>query len=518
MRISIPLEDVMKALVMECYEKRNTIFIMFFIISLTLLALGSIWPKKYTAFSIIHIDESNILQGLMRGTAETTNNIDHASNASEIIYGEIIMNELLNGEGWLNADQTAIEKEKIKQEIKKKIRIRSIGDSLLKIEYRDDNPTRAFTTTKRLAELFILEGEKSKSKESKAAYDFIEKQVEEYLEKLTKVEKDLQNFRSNNPDNRMGLKAEVSERISLFQSKIEQAKLNLSEAEIRSQSLARQLSGEAAITISQSKEGQYRSRIAELQERREMLKLDYTDTYPDIVRLNHQIRDLKQSMKNVIRHREKAKKNAIITGDKFVDESILLNPIYQELRSKEAANETEMVTLKSRISEMEKMLKSEFSRAKKIHGGEAELAQLMRNYEVNQGIYQDLLRRRENARVSKSLDEERSGLTFEIQEPAKLPLIPTGIRFKHFLILGFMFGLLIPVGSILLLLLNDPRIRFSQTISKDLGLPVIAELRKITSSSESAREKINLIYLGLGISFVLMVYGYVSWLKLAGKF
>lgn len=516
--MQIPFEEVLKALLAECYIKRILVFIMFFTISLSLLAIGSVWPKRYTAFSIIQIDETSVLQSLMRGTAETTRANDHTANAREIINGEIIMNELLKDAGWLVTAPSEIEQEQIKQNLKKQIEITGIGDGLLKIAYRDNDPSRAFLTAKRLAELFIYEGEKSKSKESKAAFDFIEKQVNTYLEKLTKVETDLREFRSNNPDTRPGLETEVSARISRFQRNIEQAQLDLREAEIRSQSLDRQLSGEAAITISQSKEGQYRVRIAALQEEQERLKLDYTDSYPDIVRLEHQITDLKRAMREEIQKIDEAKKTAQRTGGRFIDESILLNPIYQQLRSRAAATETEMSTLKIRISEMKKLLKLEFSRAKNIHGGEATLAQLTRNYEVNQGIYQDLLRRRENARVSKSLDEERSGLTFEIQEPAKLPLIPTGLRFLHFAIAGLILGLLIPIAGIMMLLQMDPRIRFSQILASEMELPVLAEFRKISSYSELNEEKRSLIFIAIGMASVLLFYGYVSWLKLTGKF
>ncbi|MFV1985566.1 MAG: hypothetical protein ACC657_18600, partial [Thiohalomonadales bacterium] len=153
-----------------------------------------------------------------------------------------------------------------------------------------------------------------------------------------------------------------------------------------------------------------------------------------------------------------------------------------------------------------------------IHGGEATLAQLTRNYEVNQGIYQDLLRRRENARVSKSLDEERSGLTFEIQEPAKLPLIPTGLRFLHFAIAGLFLGLLIPIAGIMLLLQIDPRVRFSQILAIEMGLPVLAEFRKITSYSELDGMKRDFILFAAGMALVLLIYVYVSWLKFTGKF
>jgi len=163
------------------------------------------------------------------------------------------------------------------------------------------------------------------------------------------------------------------------------------------------------------------------------------------------------------------------------------------------------------------MLESDYEKSKRINGGEASLAKLTRNYQVNQEIYQDLLRRMERARVSKNLDRENQGLTFKIQEPAKIPLIPTGIRFLHFMIAGIVFGIAAPIGLIYLLIQVDPKIRFSQTISKELDLPVLAEISILSSQSDDQKVYYNLILLGLGLTIVFVIYGYVGWLKFTGQ-
>ena len=199
--MNIPFDEILKALIAECYSRRNMIIAVFCIISLALLGVGTIWPKKYTSYSIIHIHKTNILQSLMRGTAESTKPVDHVANAREIIYGDKIISAILHDAHWLNKEVLSdVEQEKLKQDIKKHIKIEKVGQNLIKISYVDSNPSRAFVTAKRLAELFVAEGEKSKSKESQAAYDFIDMQVKQYLHKLTEVETNLSKFRSENPD------------------------------------------------------------------------------------------------------------------------------------------------------------------------------------------------------------------------------------------------------------------------------------------------------------------------------
>ncbi len=515
--MQLPFDNLLKALYGEVFTRRNTFFVIFALISLSMLAVGTVWPKRYTSSAVIIADDRNILQPLMEGTAEATRITNHAANAREILFGEKIMSQVLNDAGWLKSNPSEVEQERIKENIKGQIKISSIGRNLIKIEARDNKPMRAYVTAKRMAELFIKEGEKSKINESQAAFDFIEKQVNEYLHKLTLVEEQLEEFRSNNPDARPGTDTEVSDRIRRLTSEIERTQLELRETFIRRDSLQDQLSGEAAITISMSKEGQYRGKIAVLQTRLETLRLDYKETYPDIVRLKHQIEDLKESMSAEIEQREQAKLNAQSKGAAYIDEAILLNPLYQQLRSDASATQTKIATLQARISEMNKMLEKEYDRAKRIHGGEAALSKLTRDYQVNQDIYQDLLRRMERARVSRNLDEENQGLTYKIQEPAKIPLIPTGVRFIHFAVAGLFLGIAVPLGMIYLLLQIEPKIRFSQIISDGMNIPVLAEIYSFPTKSEYRKMKINIFILTACYLMIFAIYGYVGWLKVTGQ-
>jgi len=166
---------------------------------------------------------------------------------------------------------------------------------------------------------------------------------------------------------------------------------------------------------------------------------------------------------------------------------------------------------------MNKMLEGEYARARRIHGGETALSKLTRNYQVNQEIYQDLLRQMERARVSRNLDKENQGLTFKIQEPAKIPLLPTGLRFMHFMLAGLVLGIGVPVGLIYVMLQIDPRIRFSKIISEELNIPVLAEISKISSASDLRKAKINLLVLSFGFALVIVIYAYVGWLKFVGQ-
>ena len=123
-------------------------------------------------------------------------------------------------------------------------------------------------------------------------------------------------------------------------------------------------------------------------------------------------------------------------------------------------------------------------RLKRINDGETYLSELTRDYEVHRDIYQDLLKRRERARVSMNLDLENQGLNLKIQEPAQIPLTPKGVRFIHFAALGPLLGLLIPFGVIYVLLMFDGRVRHVQVLSEQYQLPILGVLPHVASSLE----------------------------------
>lgn len=462
-------EHLIRLLINETFVFRQAVVGGFVLITMALLAVGFVWPKGYTSSTTILIDEKNIIRPLMEGTAVPTEVADRSRLASEVIFGRKIMNQILVDGGWLEDESSPEEQEKIIERLIKQTKVSIVGRNLIKIEYKDNDPERAKKITEKYAELFITESLSNKVAESQAAYEFIEKQVQEYHEKLVKAEEDLKEFRSLHLDARPGSEADISRRLDTLRSTIEQTTQELKETEIKKQLLEKQLSGEVETASTITRENQYRTRITELQGQLETLRLSYHETYPDIVRIRHQIADLNEALEAEKQSRDAAK----ASGRVVIDEGVTNTPIYQQLRRELSQAQIAVDTLKSRIAETNQKLHAEIERGRRMHGGEATLAELTRDYVVNRDIYQDLLRRRENARVSMNLDKEKQGLTFRIQEPATLPLQASGIRFMHFIIASLILGTLVPVGLVYAKIQMDPRVRLGMSIAERYKLPLL---------------------------------------------
>jgi len=496
-------EQFIRVFLLEAFRHRRAMVWMFAVILIGIVLVGLVWPKRYTSYTTILVDEKNIIEPLMQGAAVPTGVADRAKLAREVIFGRKIMNQVLTETGRLANVTTPDEQEEVLKKVMRQTDISNVGRNLIKIQYWDDNPERAYRTTKLFADLFIAESLDAKVAESKAAFEFIDKQVQEYHEKLARAEAALKEFRSANLDAQPGSDADIAARLNALTARIEEASQQLREAEIKKQSLERQLSGEAEVVSAASRENQYRARIAELQSQLETLRLSYHDTYPDIVRLRHQIADLNAAIEEERKRREAAR----AAGRSLVDDALINNPMYQQLRQELSATQIQIETLQARIAEAKRQMQAELDRGKRMHGGAATLAELTRDYQVNREIYQDLLKRRENARVSMNLDRENQGLTFRIQEPAVLPLQPSGLRFLHFVIAAFVLAVGVPVALLYAKLQLDPRVRMVSVLTERLKLPVLTTVPQLWSPRAAAAVRRDVATLA---TVVLAAFGVVA--------
>lgn len=507
-----PMAELVPILVTEARRRMITLGTLFAVIAFAALAIGATWPKKYESSTTILVQESNIVTGLMEGRAIATGVANRASIAREVIFSRKVMNDILVVGGWMahKPPPSPVEQDRIIEAITNRTKIASSSDNLIQISYSDGDAERSYRITARLAALFISESLAAKERESRNAFDFISSQVDAYHKKLTDAEDNLKAYREANVDARPGGEADSNARIGQLRGQVEQARMDLMEQRSRESALVAQVSGESEVSAVQTRAGQTRVLLAELQGQLDKLSLTYTDDYPDVVRIRHQMQDLRESLKREEQQKVLTKGSNPVA----IDDSVQYNPVYQELRSKLNEARRNGAATASRMSATEGMLNSELERSKRIANSENALSELTRDYEVNRDIYQDLLKRRENARLSMDLDEKQQGLTFRIQEPAVMPLRPTGLRLMHFAIAGLTLGIVLPLGLLFGYARFDPRVRSAVQIERMAGVPVLATIPRYQTPSDRRRNAVHGTILLIIIAGVVLAYAAMYWIRL----
>jgi protein tyrosine kinase modulator len=506
-----PLGDMLPVVMSEARRRRITFGVIFTVIALAALVMGLLWPKKYEASTTILAQGSSIITPLMEGAASPTENLTRAGIARDVIFSRRVMNQVLTSGGWMAAHPSPVEQDRLIEGIKARTKVQIARDNLITISYSDSDPKRAFDVTRQFAQLFISESLASKQRESRDAFEFIDSQVNVYRQKLTDAENKLKSFRDADADARPGNSSDTNERINQLRTQIETAQMELMEKRSQAASLAAQLNGESEVNAVQTTNGIYETQLADLQGQLDKLLLTYTDQYPDVIRLRHQIQDLKQQVA-MDDQRKQASRQA---GTPMpLDDSVQMNPVYQQLKDQLVTVRGDIAATSAGIGASQAMLQTELARSQRIANSENVTSELTRDYNVNRDVYQDLLKRRENARVSMNLDAEHRGLMFYIQNPAVMPLMPSGLRFMHFALSGIALAIAIPLGLLLGIARFDPRVRSEQQLEHTTGLPVLATIPFYPTPRDRRRERVEVTMLSLLIAGVAIVYLLLFWLRM----
>ena len=504
-----PMASLVPALINEARRRRLMLGIAFALIALAALTAGMLWPRKYVASTTILAQESSIITPLMEGAAAPTANKNRANMARDVIFSRKVMAKILEAGGWMATNPSPVEQDRLAEAIKSRTQVQITRDNLITIAYSDNNAKRTFEVARAFAQLFISESLTSKQRESREAYEFINSQVEAYRAKLTDAEDKLKAYRDANADARPGSEADTAARISQLRTQIESARMDMMERRSMEGSLASQLNGESEVNTVQTANGVLQAQLGELQAQLNKLQLTYTDSYPDVVRIRHQIDDLKKQLAVADQRQQAGTPTAL-------DSNVMFNPAYQQIKTQLATARAASASAAARMGASESMLQAELKRSARIANSENVTAELTRDYNVNRDVYQDLLKRRENARVSMNLDAEQRGLNFLVQNPAVMPLSPTGLRFLHFGLAGMGLSLALPLGLLLALVWFDPRVRSVWQLEQAIGTPVLASIPFYPTPGDRRRDRMRNTIVGLIVLGVGAVYLIAVWIRLRG--
>jgi polysaccharide chain length determinant protein (PEP-CTERM system associated) len=501
---TLPLAEYLPASLRETRRHFLLLVFAFSAIALGALVAASVWPKQYRSSTTILVAEDNIIRQLMDGRAVPTSIYDRAGIAREVMFSRKVMDDILETGGWLDDRPSQAERERVSQEIQQRTTVGAPRENLIRIEYQDQDAERARVVVERFAALFMAESAEAKRRESREAYEFIGRQVREYHAVLVDAEQQLKSFRDASGDARPGTADQVDMRVADLRSDIERMRIERAELRSRQVSLESQLEGLDSETGLQTYQGQLRQRIAMVRQELDTLLLELQPRHPDVVQARYRLDDLNAELQASENHAE-----APIDGSGF-QQSL----VQQEISTSVSELRSTVAGLDSRIAATQRLLDSEVERSQRVAESDLQHAELIRDHDVNRTIYEDLLNRLENARLSMRLDEMGRGLTFSIQEPATEAARPSGPRFLHMAAGGLVAAAAMPLGILLLLVRIDPRVRSPEAIERSAQLPLLGTVPRYVTPRERQRIKTRIAIAILMITITLTAYGIAGWLRL----
>jgi polysaccharide chain length determinant protein (PEP-CTERM system associated) len=509
---STSLREHLSVIIKEGKRRLLTLTAMFSIVAVAALGIGLALPKRYDASTLILVEANNIIKPLMEGRAVPTSVSDQTAVVSQILLGRKDMREMLLFGGWVKPPPARQpdprEEERLLTQLRSHIKIETVRDEMIRISFSDRDPQRTYTVANKLAELYLRESEEGKARESREAFDFIDKQVKEYGSKLTDIhEKVLVQYRG--PSKAVAVDPDVPKVRSPQPSKIsaeELASLRAEEA-LLTQQVTRKPT--AAPRNDARSEEQARSRVLQLQAELSRLESTFTDEHPDVKRVKRELAGAKEELSRSERALADRETSAQLATQLDDDVARAARGRLEDVQRRIAA--ATGVPVHHGVSATVRNPETTEPEMRGV-GLDTTLSELLRRYEATRDIYQDLLKRRENARVSMDLDAQHRGFSLRIQEPAEMPASASSLRLMHLGLIGLFLATLVPLGFLIAVLRLDGHVRSPQQIAR--LVPLLVSITYSPTHRDRSRFRSRGFFAGLMVAGVFVIYIAVFLFKL----
>jgi polysaccharide chain length determinant protein (PEP-CTERM system associated) len=287
------LTDILIALRAELIRFRFWCVLLFLGVSYLVLSAGLLWPKHYTTNAVLYADETNILEPLLKGSAEVTQ-IDRSEQASEVIYTKKIMLAAAKKAGLVNDSMSEQDQAKAIRQLQGGVKVKKErNNNHFMVSYTAKNPDQSFEVLNAIINVFISDTARKKRDESVGAYNFIDSQVQIYKKQLEAAEEKLKIFKSQNTD---GTEESVGARIASLRQEIETLKISNDEVQARINTIKQQIGSEGQYLHAKGVIDELRTRRQTLTTQLEQLLFTYKEGYPDIISIRAQIAELDASI------------------------------------------------------------------------------------------------------------------------------------------------------------------------------------------------------------------------------
>lgn len=490
------------------WSKRWLGLIMAWVVGLVGMAVIMRMPDKYEATARIYVDTQSVLKPLMSGLAVQPNTDQQINILSRTLISRPNVEKLIRMTDMDLKLRSKDDREKLIDELMKVLKIEGGGqNNLYSVAYRDPSPELARKVVQALVTIFVESGIGDKRKDTDTARKFIEEQIGIYEKKLEEAESRLKEFKLKHMG-QMDRNKDYFASVADMASRLEQAKLELKEAENARDSLKYQLQGEEPSLFSDGSSSSASSmaipeidgRIDALRRNLDSLLQKYTEKHPDVLGARKVVADLEEQKRKEVEVRKKA---AAEKGSTTVS----TNPVHQQLRVSLSESEANVASLKVRALEYQARYDQLKSLAKLQPEVEAEFTQLNRDYDVNKKNYETLVSRRESASMSEQMEATSAMADFRLIDPPRVSPKPVAPNRLLLLPLVLLASLAVGAGGSLALSQLRPTFLDAHSLREATGLPVLGSVSLLKSEERLARERRLLLLFFVAIAAMILVYG-----------
>jgi polysaccharide chain length determinant protein (PEP-CTERM system associated) len=478
-------------------------------------------PDQYEASARVYVDTQSVLRPLLRGLAVQTNIEREVEVMTRTILSRPNLEKIARMTDMDLEAKTPEDMEKLLDRLRRAIHFSSgrSRENLYTITYVDKDPERGKQVVQSLLTLFVETSLGDTRKDTNVAQRFLDDQIKEYESRLIAAEDALKEFKRKNIGLMPQEGQEYFQKLRTTMGQLSSAELEMKEAINRRDELRRQLRGEEPTfgmvtpqaTVPTYSNTALDARIQSLQTKLDELLLKYTDKHPDVVAVQNTLASLEKQKEEELAQMQQSAPQTSTQG-------LESNPVYQQLRISLGEAEATVAGLRVRVDQFRSEVDHLKGAIDTIPQVEAEFKRLNRDYEINKKNYEELVERRESAKLSEQAGQTSDDVKFRIIDP---PFVPTSpVAPNRPLLVSVVLLAACGFGMAFAVFLSQVKPSFDsvRTVTRELGVPVFGSVSRVWTGHTRLKRRAEVLAFGAGGLVLMGLYGaYMTYLIMSDK-
>lgn len=497
-------------------RRRWYIIVPFLLGPIAALGIAYLLPSRYTSRSLLVILRQRVPSSVVQPVV-TENLNARLATMQEQIFSRTRLEPIIEHYGLFKNESKSESMEQLVRRLRDDIKLTVIQPQVASGNDRNsppgfyvavtlDNPRTAQQVCTHITSMFVEENLRERERAAQGTTNFLQNQLNDAKQSLDQQDARVAAFERkyfgmlpSQTQTNLNLLQALNTQLQTVTQAINRAELDKTYTQsMLEQQMASWKKSNAAVKSGQPTQETLKQQLSGMQDRLVKLQSEYTNNYPDVIRLKAEILQLKKQMaaqkalsekasvesaENVAagltaKGQAKTQKAGTETASVSKVNATLATepPSIQQLQNQLHSDEDAIRLDTAQEAKLHKQIKLYESRLQLSPTVQEEYKQITRDHETALLVYNNLLKKRDESEMATDLERAQQGEQFVIMDPASLPKKPSFPSRKKFAGGGLGGGLALGLGLVLLLEMLDKSLRSEADVEALLGVLPLATI------------------------------------------
>jgi polysaccharide chain length determinant protein (PEP-CTERM system associated) len=495
------------------------------------LGLISSLPNIYQSTATVLVERQQVPEAFVKTTV--TSDVETRLKAiSQETLSRSRLEDLIRRFGLYSNLKTRVSPEALIERLRRDIKLESHGNDARRgtgatvaftISYQGSEPQTVARVTNELASFYIEENLRVRERQASGTSEFLKIQLEETKGQLDEQEERLSAFKRRYvgelPQQAAGNLAQLEQLTAQLRFNNDKQtrvlwlrdSLNAQVADAqRGSDSGEPDSGSStatAVAVAGRPVDPAETRLERLRQALTELRSQYTEKYPEIIRLKAEIASLERELGE--RPAESGAEGAAqrSAAPAAPRRSLVRNPTVARLNLSLAESGAELKALKDEEGRLRSAIAVYQARVENTPRREQELEELSRGYEITKEHYRSLLKRYEEAQLAQGMEQRQKGEQFRLLDPAHVAEKPTAPDRRRLFSMSLLLSLALAGAAVMLAERIDTSCHSVDELRTLTTVPVLSSIPRIVTADDALGRRRRLRLAAMAVVVGLLAVG-----------